>query len=85
MKTMDDPNAITVEKLTQLMKELEMAQMDREMEILLSDSGPATLILIHGGQLVEVNGQMYAVAKSLLQPDLPLSGWGWARPQRFGL
>ena len=80
MKAMDDPSVITLERLAQTMKELEMAQMDREMEILLSDSGPAALILMHGGQLVEVNGKLYAVANSL-----PKWCWPGPPPKRFNL
>lgn len=54
---------LTIEKLMQTMLDFECSLMDREMEILLSDNGPATLSLIHGGELIRVNDRWYVVQR----------------------
>lgn len=49
-------------------REFEESQMDSEMEILLSDNGPAKLILLHGGSLIECDGKLYVVPRESFNP-----------------
>ncbi len=58
---------ITLETLRETRRELESAQMDAELDIFLSDDGPATLLLAHGGRLVEIAGNYYAIAADLFR------------------
>jgi hypothetical protein len=58
---MEGPS-LTIETLLRTKREMEDAQLDWELDILLSDNGPAILSLMHGGQLIEVAGQYFVIA-----------------------
>jgi len=50
------------------MREFEMARIDRELEILLSDNGPAILSLMRGGSLLEVDGKFFVLDREFCSP-----------------
>lgn len=59
---------LTMDGLMSAVREFEQSQMDSEMEILLSDNGPAKLMLLHGGSVIECNGKLYVVPRECFNP-----------------
>lgn len=61
------PKPLTIQSLREAMQDFEMAQMDSELSILLSDNGPAALSLLHGDELIQVNQQWFVVNTSAMR------------------
>jgi len=59
---------LTLDGLKSAMREFEESRMDAEMDILLSDNGPAKLMLLHGGTLIECNGDLFVVSREFSDP-----------------
>jgi hypothetical protein len=64
-----DPNDITLESIAKVMRELEVEQDAKDLDMFLSDNWHPYRILRGGGVLMQFDGNWYAVERSLLSPN----------------
>jgi len=61
-----DASVLTLEKLQQTMRELEVEQDARDLDMFLSDDWPVYKILRSGGAIIQTGGKFYAVDRKFL-------------------